>query len=168
VIGSKNCGKTTFVRGLIGKEQSPYPDVEGEEVMSIRSIPLAGAHIYLVLHESSYVPDASVNLHGRGQAIASVLEHCDIACLLYDTSDPTSFQTAAQLFSSVEALVSELIPCVFIATKSDLPRVQQDGEQQPEELCKAYGLPQPQKVSASTPEVLTAIYNRLAAVARDP
>jgi len=94
-----------------------------------------------------------------------VLEHCDIACL---TSDPTSFQTAAQLFSSVEALVSELIPCVFIATKSDLPRVQQDGEQQPEELCKAYGLPQPQKVSASTPEVLTAIYNRLAAVARDP
>ena len=36
--------------------QSPYPDVEGEEVMSIRSIPLAGAHIYLVVSLYTIIP----------------------------------------------------------------------------------------------------------------
>ena len=54
--------------------------------------------VFFQLHESSYVPNASVDLQSRGEAIAGVLEHCDVACLLYDTSDSTSFQTAAQLF----------------------------------------------------------------------
>lgn len=29
--------------------QSPYPDVEGEEVVSVRSLPLSGSHVYLVV-----------------------------------------------------------------------------------------------------------------------
>lgn len=168
VLGSKNCGKTTFVRGLVGKEQSPYPDIEGEEAVSVKSLTLAESHIYLVLHESSFVPDDSLDQYSSGQAISGVLNHCDVACLLYDTSDASSFKTAAQLFNAVEGMVSQLVPCVFIATKSDQPRVKQDYEQQPEELCKEYSLPQPHKVSASASEVLDSVYNTLATIARDP
>ena len=44
----------------------------------------------------------------------------------------------------------------------------QIGRQQPEELCKEFALPSPLKVSASSPEVLNSVYNKLATVARDP
>ena len=35
-----------------------------------------------------------------GEGIAAALGMCDVACFLYDTSDPQSFNSAAQLYVS--------------------------------------------------------------------
>ena len=44
----------------------------------------------------------------------------------------------------------------------------QDCEQEPEDLCKEQSLPAPQPVTINSPDVLEGLYNRLAAVARNP
>ena len=87
----------------------------------------------------------------------------------------------------IEATVTNLVPCVFVATKCDLPKVQQvpitmptyitapshrpliqECDVSPEELCKEYELPPPRSVSMATPDLLSAVYTHLATVARDP
>ena len=52
VLGSMECGKTQFVRGLVGKENSePLSDEIGEEAMSVRALTLPNVNkeIYLVV-----------------------------------------------------------------------------------------------------------------------
>ncbi len=93
----------------------------------------------------------------------------------------------------VETTVTNLVPCVFVATKCDLPKVKQvpttcqpisppphatahshthphiqECDVSPEELCKEYELPPPRSVSMTTPDLLSAVYTHLATVARDP
>ena len=52
VMGNMESGKSSFVRGLVGKENSEaLPDVVGDESMSVRALtlPNAGKEIYLVV-----------------------------------------------------------------------------------------------------------------------
>ena len=52
VMGSMDCGKTCFVRGLVGKENAEPPSDEvGEEAMSVRALTLPNVNkeIYLVV-----------------------------------------------------------------------------------------------------------------------
>ena len=50
-MGDKECGKSTFVRGLIGKEECLNPDEAGDEAMTVRALtlPNSSKHIYLVV-----------------------------------------------------------------------------------------------------------------------
>jgi Ras family protein T1 len=131
VLGERGGGKSTFVRGLIGREQvvgqGEEEGEEEEEAVTIRSLPVAGSTVYLILHENVYLPDPDDLEEGGGVAegVAAALGQCDVACFLYDTSDSLSFSSAASLYRAVEASVSEVIPYVFVATKSDRPAVKQ-------------------------------------------
>ena len=52
VLGSMECGKSSFVRGLVGKETSDaLSDIVGEEAMSVRALTLSNVNkeIYLVV-----------------------------------------------------------------------------------------------------------------------
>ena len=52
VLGSTECGKSSFVRGLVGKELSDaQSDVMGEEAMSVcaLTLPNVNKEIYLVV-----------------------------------------------------------------------------------------------------------------------
>lgn len=61
----------------------------------------------------------------------------------------------------------ENIPCVFIATKSDLDLVPQRFECQPDVYCRRLGLPAPVSVSLKN-NVTADIYRLLVGVALDP
>ena len=52
VLGSMECGKSSFVRGLVGKENvEPHADIVGDESMSVRALTLPNDNkeIYLVV-----------------------------------------------------------------------------------------------------------------------
>jgi len=168
VMGSTGCGKTSFVRGLIGKGDTPS---DGEEALTIKGLTLPSTqHIsYLVVSfyylsyyslsseisyffqlfiTHTYIENLSgiryflgirklcakvgpnlfhfkltqtfvyFSLHFQLQEsnwdpvtdaeidpLETVLEDCDAACLLYDTSQPQSFQTAKLIFVSTTFLL---------------------------------------------------------------
>lgn len=88
----------------------------------------------------------------------------------------------------IETTVTSLVPSVFVATKCDLPKAKQvsyhehtawgttihmlyniqECEISPVELCKDYSLSPPRPISSASPELLAAVYNHLALVARNP
>ena len=52
ILGSMECGKSSFVRGLVGKEnEGPHADIVGDEAMSVRALTLPNLNkeIYLVV-----------------------------------------------------------------------------------------------------------------------
>lgn len=167
IMGGRGCGKTTFCRALILKSKESLLQRDEDEVICIKSLSAGNSRIYLILHECSYDPQEQYYTGGN-RSVSGLLENCDLVCLLYDQSERTSFQSAAQLFNAIDSTLSELIPCIFVSTKSDLAKVEQVGEQQPEEFCIDVGLPPPLSVSYSQPDSLSATYSRLATVAIEP
>ncbi|XP_003388429.2 PREDICTED: mitochondrial Rho GTPase 1-A-like [Amphimedon queenslandica] len=166
VMGGRGCGKTTFCRSLISKMKDVTKDGDEDEVICIKSVTSANRRIYLVLHESSY--DPLEHFDDNTLVVGSLLEGYDVVCLLFDSSERASFQSAVQLFNAIDSTISEVIPCVFIATKTDLPTVEQVGELQPNEFCHDVDLPPPLSVCLPLPDSYTQAYARLAAVSLDP
>lgn len=166
VLGSTGCGKSSFVRGLIGREQVAASMEEGDAVaIKTITLPNSTSSVYLMLQENAFAEEDFLDARPM---ISGVLDQCDVACLLYDRTDPDSFAVAATMMDAIDSLVSNLIPCVFITTKSDLSKVKQDYVLQPDELCKERGIPVPIPVSVTTSDLLTPVYHKLACIARDP
>lgn len=115
------------------------------------------------------------------------LEACDVLCFVYDSGDANSFAYVANLRVIMHFLCLQWqngridgatqsqdkfqqlsdLPCVFVATKSDLDLVPQRFEVQPDVYCRNLGLPVP--VSLSLKQHVTAdIYRLLVGVAMDP
>lgn len=116
VLGGKGCGKSSFVRGLLGKGQMAIPaDVEVEAV-SIKAItlPNSASYVYLVVSTGDlqvvpYCPTLQLQENAFGEeedesdvtpVVAAALDQCDVACLLYDSSDRHSFSIAAAMLVS--------------------------------------------------------------------
>jgi GTPase SAR1 family protein len=158
LMGNRGSGKTAFIRGLVGKQEDLI-HVDGEEEnVAIRRMTVAGSPMYLVLHENTTL------LEG----INAVLEGCDTVGLLYDQSSKDSFRHAVELYRTIRTAAPHVIPCVFIATKSDQPKVEQDFNMSPENFFKQLGLGPPLKVSKNSKESLESAYKALASIARDP
>lgn len=70
----------------------------------------------------------------------------DLVCYLYDSSDANSFGYIAHMREKYKTLQS--LPCVIVASKSDLDRVPQRCELQPDQYCRQFSLPTPICLSA--------------------
>ncbi|KAG2456181.1 MIRO2 GTPase, partial [Polypterus senegalus] len=92
---------------------------------------------------------------------------CDVACLMYDVSDPKSFNYCASIYK--QHYMDSGIPCVFVASKSDLTEQKQQHGLSPSEFCYKHRLPPPLAFSCSGPEMpSTVIYSKLALAAMFP
>uniref|UniRef100_A0A672M0U2 Mitochondrial Rho GTPase 1-A-like n=1 Tax=Sinocyclocheilus grahami TaxID=75366 RepID=A0A672M0U2_SINGR len=73
---------------------------------------------------------------------------CDIVCLIYDVSNPCSFEYCARIFK--QYFMDSKTPCMLIAAKSDLPETKQQYCMTPLEFCRKHKMPPPQSYTCNT------------------
>uniref|UniRef100_A0A8C7HNB3 Mitochondrial Rho GTPase n=1 Tax=Oncorhynchus kisutch TaxID=8019 RepID=A0A8C7HNB3_ONCKI len=73
---------------------------------------------------------------------------CDIVCLVYDASNPHSFEYCARVFK--QYFMDTKTPCMMIAAKSDLQEAKQLYALTPLEFCRKHKMPPPQAFTCNT------------------
>ncbi|KAG0428493.1 hypothetical protein HPB47_024516 [Ixodes persulcatus] len=88
VLGPQGAGKTSFLRGLLGcgLDRGSHPASK----YAVDRLPVYGQDKYLLLHE--------VDLFGQHDAPVTPELHCDAVCLLFDASNPRSFEHVARAY----------------------------------------------------------------------
>uniref|UniRef100_A0A8C4QJ09 Mitochondrial Rho GTPase 2 n=1 Tax=Eptatretus burgeri TaxID=7764 RepID=A0A8C4QJ09_EPTBU len=159
LFGFKGVGKSAFLQAFLGKNLIKYLQMKEEmgSHYAINTVPVYGQDKYLLLHE----------IGTESEFLSSRDLHCDVACFLYDTSNPISFEHCANIIR--QHFVDSQVPCVVVATKSDLQEVKQYYCLQPSAFCRKYRLPLPVVYSCQTTGTpSTDIFLKLATVAVYP
>ncbi|PNJ34521.1 RHOT1 isoform 14, partial [Pongo abelii] len=73
---------------------------------------------------------------------------CDVVCLVYDVSNPKSFEYCARIFK--QHFMDSRIPCLIVAAKSDLHEVKQECSISPTDFCRKHKMPPPQAFTCNT------------------
>uniref|UniRef100_A0A6Q2Z0Z9 Mitochondrial Rho GTPase n=1 Tax=Esox lucius TaxID=8010 RepID=A0A6Q2Z0Z9_ESOLU len=149
VFGDRGSGKSGFLQAFLGRNLVVSEDDD---------IPV-GHHfspqkMILPLHE--VVPDIDV--------LSDAELTCDIVCLVYDSSNPHSFEYCARIFKHY--FLDGKAPCMMIAAKSDLQEARQLYALSPLEFCRAHKMPPPQGFTCNTADApCRDIYTKLATMA---
>ncbi|XP_030624278.1 mitochondrial Rho GTPase 2 isoform X7 [Chanos chanos] len=156
VIGPRGTGKTAFLQAFLGRSLTVrHLDSSGVfSLYTINTVTVANQEKYLILYE------VDVEMEFLKAADAA----CDVACLMYDVSDPNSFNYCASIYK--EHYMDSGIPCVLVACKCDLPEVKQHHGMSPSEFCYKHRLPAPQPFSSL--HTHSHIYSKLAWAAMYP
>ncbi|NXS54417.1 MIRO1 GTPase, partial [Brachypteracias leptosomus] len=113
---------------------------EHKSYYAINTVYVYGQEKYLLLHDvsdSDFLTDAETI--------------CDAVCLVYDVSNPKSFEYCARIFK--QHFMDSRIPCLVVAAKSDLHEVRQEYGISPAEFCKKHKMPPPQAFTCNTVDV---------------
>uniref|UniRef100_A0A672QN95 Ras homolog family member T1 n=1 Tax=Sinocyclocheilus grahami TaxID=75366 RepID=A0A672QN95_SINGR len=116
VFGITGSGKTGFLQGFLGRNLVLQRAIKEEHksYYAISTAHVYGQEKYLLLHE--FFPDFDF--------LSETELSCDIVCLIYDVSNPCSFEYCAQIFK--QYFMDSKTPCMLIAAKSDLPETKHD------------------------------------------
>ena len=92
VVGPRDAGKTTFCQKFLGRSIEETATMPGEERPKslVNSVIVYGQQKYLVMLDAD-VLTASDGLN-------STQTHCDVVCLVYDASNPRSFEYCARIY----------------------------------------------------------------------
>uniref|UniRef100_A0A8C7XPY0 Mitochondrial Rho GTPase n=1 Tax=Oryzias sinensis TaxID=183150 RepID=A0A8C7XPY0_9TELE len=160
VIGPRGTGKTVFLQSFVGRNVlvcHPRNPSSAFSPYVINLVQVGNQEIYLILNE------VDVETEFLKASDAS----CDVACLMYDASDPHSFDYCASIYK--QHYMDSNIPCVLVASKVDLPEVKQFHGMTPAEFCYKHRLPPPLPFSSLLLDSTSKnIYNRLACAAMYP
>ncbi|XP_072916214.1 mitochondrial Rho GTPase 2-like [Hemitrygon akajei] len=158
VIGPKGTGKTAFLQAFLGRSLQMQCEMGGDLCdFTINTVHVNGQDKYLILHEV----DVDTEFLKASNAT------CDVACLMYDITDAKSFNYCASIYK--EHYMESRIPCVFVASKADLPEQKQEHGITPVEFCYKHRLPAPFNFSCNNEAAANSqIYSRLALVAAFP
>lgn len=155
VFGPPGVGKTTFLQAFLGRTLEPGEDEENLSTHAINSLEVNRQEKYLVMREIEWESSGFL-LHDR---------RCDVACFIYDSTDPTSFTQVVQLREKLP----KTVPCLLVAGKNEGLPAKQDFEMQPSLYCTLNKLPPPQSFSSvNRPEAYKPIFNNLAQMAVHP
>ncbi|XP_004684937.1 PREDICTED: mitochondrial Rho GTPase 1 isoform X2 [Condylura cristata] len=139
VIGMKNCGKSGVLQALLGRNLMRQKKIRDEHksYYAINTVYVYGQEKYLLLHdisESEFLTEAEII--------------CDVVCLVYDVSNPKSFEYCARIFK--QHFMDSRIPCLIVAAKSDLHEVKQEYSISPTDFCRKHKMPPPQAFTCNT------------------
>uniref|UniRef100_A0A8B9ST01 Mitochondrial Rho GTPase n=1 Tax=Anas platyrhynchos TaxID=8839 RepID=A0A8B9ST01_ANAPL len=142
VIGMKGCGKSGVLQALLGRNLIRQRQIRAEHksYYAINTVYVYGQEKYLLLHDvsdSEFLTDAETI--------------CDAVCLVYDVSNPKSFEYCARIFK--QHFMDSRIPCLVVAAKSDLHEVRQEYSISPAEFCRKHKMPPPQAFTCNTVDV---------------
>uniref|UniRef100_A0A8C6IP75 Mitochondrial Rho GTPase n=1 Tax=Melopsittacus undulatus TaxID=13146 RepID=A0A8C6IP75_MELUD len=142
VVGMKGCGKSGVLQALLGRNLFRQRQIRAEHksYYAIHTVYVYGQEKYLLLHD---VSDADF--------LTDAETICDVVCLVYDVSNPKSFEYCARIFK--QHFVDSRIPCLVVAAKSDLHEVRQEYSISPAEFCKKHKMPPPQAFTCNTVDV---------------
>ncbi|XP_029632930.1 mitochondrial Rho GTPase 1-A isoform X1 [Salmo trutta] len=159
VFGDSGSGKSGFLQAFLGRNLTRQ-NIVSEEHMSYYAISTAyvyGQEKYLLLHE--VFPDFDV--------LSDADMACDIVCLVYDASNPHSFEYCARVFK--QYFMDTKTPCMMIAAKSDLQETKQLYSLTPLEFCRKHKMPPPQAFTCNTAGApCKDIYTKLTTMAMHP
>lgn len=158
VIGSRGAGKSAFLKAFLGKNLTAQKESQGNESFySINTVQVNGQDKHLILHEV----DVDVEFVRPSDA------SCDVACLLYDVTDHKSFNYCASIYK--QHYMDGQIPCLFVASKSDLPETSPQHGLSPAEFCYKHRLPLPFYFTCNSQGPPSpAVYAKLATAATFP
>jgi Ras family protein T1 len=137
VIGAKGVGKTTLCQGLLNRSLQHVSKNEDLPKHVVNMVQVYGQEKYLVMQD--------IDLNRVLDILPTTEVMCDVACLVYDSSDPKSFEFVARTYLNYYATLK--IPVLIVGNKSDLGEVMQDYILQPSAFCAKYKLPPPQSFS---------------------
>ncbi|TRY68974.1 hypothetical protein TCAL_08636 [Tigriopus californicus] len=159
VIGPKDAGKTTFCQGILGNSRADIAGLRPEDLPrhTISIVQVYGQEKYLVLED--------IDVRNVTDSLMPSEVHCDVCCLVYDVTNPRSFEFVARIF--LKYFADGKIPVLICGNKSELPAVRQDYILQPEGFCNKHKLPPPQPISSAR-GVKMEIFVKLATMAAFP
>ncbi|GAB1867363.1 Mitochondrial Rho GTPase [Camponotus japonicus] len=159
VIGPKSSGKTTLCRTFIDPKLEKLND---ETVPSNAHITVNTLHVY---GQEKMVVLKDINVLNVQDALTPAEIQCDAAALVYDASNPKSFEYIARIY--IKYFADSKIPVLIVANKSDLSEVKQGYLLQPAAFCSKYKLMPPQPYSISR-TIRREIFVKLATMAAFP
>uniref|UniRef100_A0A8C9VFD6 Mitochondrial Rho GTPase n=1 Tax=Scleropages formosus TaxID=113540 RepID=A0A8C9VFD6_SCLFO len=166
VFGASGSGKSGFLQAFLGRNlvvshlhllwfTFTFIHLAGDFLQSdIHQFELKEFHqLHEVFPDSEFLSDADLC--------------CDVVCLVYDISNPSSFEFCADIFKRY--FMDSKTPCMVIAAKSDLHEVKQHYSQSPLEFCKRHKIPPPQSFTCNTADAPNKdIYTKLTTMAMYP
>ncbi|XP_076207547.1 WD repeat-containing protein 90 isoform X3 [Aptenodytes patagonicus] len=158
VLGARGAGKSAFLQTFLGRSLAAQRENSGDpSLYTINTVQVNGQEKYLILYEVS----ADMKFMKPSDAA------CDVACFIYDLSDPRSFSYCASIYK--QHYMDSQIPCVFVASKTDLPEASQQPGLSPAEFCYKHCLPPPFLFSChGQGPPSTTVYTKLATAATFP
>ncbi|XP_036802373.1 mitochondrial Rho GTPase 2 [Oncorhynchus mykiss] len=158
VIGPRGTGKSAFLQAFLGRNTAREERSTGAfSLYTINTVQVSNQEKFLILYEV----DVETKFLKESDAV------CDVACLMYDVSDPHSFDYCASIYK--QHYMDSSIPCVMVASKADLPEVRQLHGMTPAEFCYKHRLPPPLPFSGlSLDSTSKNIYTKLAWAAMFP
>lgn len=142
VIGPSACGKsslcTSFVRSLSDKS-TKLQQAAGtcSPTYVVNTVQVYGQEKMLVLRD--------INVSNVSDPLLPQEVQCDVACLMYDASNPKSFEYIARIY--IKYFAESKIPILIVAGKTDLEEVKQDYLLQPQTFCQKYKILPPHSFS---------------------
>ncbi|XP_078081953.1 mitochondrial Rho GTPase 1-A isoform X7 [Mustelus asterias] len=140
IIGMKNCGKTGILQGFLGRNLMKQRQIKEEHksLYAINTTYVYGQEKYLLLHE----------VLSESEFITASDTTCDVVCLVYDVSNPKSFDYCTRIFK--QHFIDGKTPCIIVAAKSDLHEAKQDHSISPAEFCNKHKMPPPQSYTCNS------------------
>ncbi|XP_071057642.1 mitochondrial Rho GTPase isoform X2 [Onthophagus taurus] len=159
VIGPVGCGKSSFCRSFIRNvsERSHISPTSGTPTCTVNMVQVYGQEKIMVLRD--------INVRNLSDPLLPQEVQCDVACLMYDCSNPKSFEYITRIF--IKYFAESKIPVLIVASKSDLKEERQDYLLQPTTFCQKYRIIPPQTFSIKG-HFRKDVYVKLATMAAFP
>lgn len=158
VIGCKGAGKSTICRRYIGHPLSRIKE-------DAQGVPQRTANVVHVYGQEKYLIMKDIEARHISDPLNSSDTRCDVVCLVYDATNPKSFEYAARIY--LKYFESGRIPVLFVCSKADCGEVKQDYLVQPADFCDAHRLAPPHKYTAVNGDG-KELYQKLATMAAFP
>lgn len=135
VLGAKHVGKTSFLQGLLRRNLRYVATLNKQHLsnFTINTVQVYGQEKYLLLHEVDVT---------MSEMLTPTELDCDVACLLYDVTNPRTFEFCARMY--LKHFIDSKIPTLVVACKAEHPEVRQSYDFTPTQFCQRYRLPPPQ------------------------
>ncbi|XP_026849864.1 mitochondrial Rho GTPase isoform X3 [Drosophila persimilis] len=158
VIGPNGSGKTGLCRGFLVDEMQKLIGKEFKTniVHCINSVQVYGQEKHLILRD--------IDVRHALDPLQPQEVNCDVACLVYDSSNPRSFEYVARIY--IKYYAEGKIPVMIVGTKCDMDERRQDYLMQPADFCAKYKLLPPHLFSLRTNK--KELYTKLATMAAFP
>lgn len=160
VLGAQGVGKSAFLQAFLGHSLGEARDRDAPEKLpthTINTVRVSGQEKYLILCE----------VNADSLLDTSLDTTCDVACLMFDSSDPETFVQCATIYKRY--YMDGQTPCLFISSKADLPEGVAPPGLSPAEFCRRHRLPAPASFSCLGPAQSSIdVFTQLATMATFP
>ncbi|XP_061399706.1 mitochondrial Rho GTPase isoform X2 [Musca vetustissima] len=159
VIGPKGSGKTGMCRGFLLNDDTK--SLIGKEFKTnvthcVNTVQVYGQEKHLILRD--------IDVKHALDPLQPQEINCDVACLVYDSSNPRSFEYIARIY--IKYYAESKIPVMIVGSKCDMDERRQDYLLQPDEFCQKYKLLPPHRFSLKNNK--KELYVKLATMAAFP